>query len=72
MNEQQTAWTGRHCRELKAYLDKTGTLLLSGRQCEAVQGYIDVVVFLSNDNAEVRSALFDVLEEFEERRRKNE
>lgn len=65
MNEEQKKWTKRHCDELYLYLKDQP--VLSDDVSEAATGYVKVIVALSKDNAEVRSALFDVLEAAENR-----
>jgi hypothetical protein len=68
MNEQQKKWTENHCEELRTYLKNHPNL--TDKECEAATGYVSVVVSLSKDNKEVRSALFDVLEEFDRSEKK--
>ena len=68
MNEEQKRWTDRHCKELKIYLEQHPRL--TDAQSEAVIGYIEVIVALSKDNAEVRSALFDLIEPYQKRAEK--
>lgn len=65
MNERQQEWVKNHCEELRTYLKNHPNL--TDEECKAATGYVSVVVSLSKDNNEVRSALFDVLEEFDRR-----
>lgn len=65
MNEKQAAWTKQHCNELYLYLKDNPTL--PDDVSEAAEGYVKLIVSLSKDNNEVRSALFDVLEAAENR-----
>ena len=68
MNEEQKKWTNAHCKELKIYLEQSGSL--TDAQSEVVIGYIDVIVALSKGNEEVRNALFDVIEPYQIRAEK--
>ena len=67
MNDKQWKWTKARCNELGIYL-KTNSPLSQG-QWDSVGGYIEIIVSLSGSskeiNAEVRSALFDVVEPYE-------
>lgn len=65
MNEKQKNWIENHCNELKTYL--SSHVNLTDNEFAAAVGYVEVVVSLAKGNAEVRSALFDVLEEFDRR-----
>lgn len=60
MNEKQIKWTKSKCGELEKYIKNH--FPLSDEQWESVTDYVKKVVDMSNENAEVRAALFDVIE----------
>lgn len=68
MNDKQKAWTQSKCDGLKQYIDQYSPL--SEEQWESVADYIEKVVSLSKDNAEVRNALFDTIEPYQKRAEK--
>lgn len=62
MNEKQKNWIENHCKELRTFLESE---ILTDDTASAAIGYAQVIVSLAKGNTEVRSALFDVLEEFD-------
>ena len=65
MNDKQKAWTQSKCGELEQYIDNH--FPLSDEQWQSVADYIEKVVGLSKGNAEVRSALFDTIEQYQKK-----
>lgn len=63
MNEAQKKWTEEKCNNLQEYFNQHWPL--SDAQWESVADYIEKVVNLAKGNAEVRSALFDVVEVYQ-------
>lgn len=69
MNEKQKRWTNTQCAILKNYLDDTP--VLSDKVAEEVAGYIAVVSKVAKGcEAEVRSALFDLIEPYQKQAEK--
>jgi len=68
MDEQQKKWTKTRCDELRKFFETYPNP--SDEDYENIAGHIAFVVSLAKGNKEVRSALFDVLEEFDRSVRK--
>ena len=66
MNNKQQAWIDKHTSELRTYLESSP---MTDHVATAAVGYADVVVALAKGNKKVREAMFEVLEEFDKRRR---
>ena len=63
MNEKQQKWINGKIEFMKMRIETNWPL--SDEQWDSVADYIEKVVNLSKGNAEVRSALFDVIEPYQ-------